>query len=115
MRYKIAKKYYRLRPEIYDCYQSMSATCQCLKDNVSLKFPTTHVDGTARIQIVENNSSLDKLLSILEPMGVEILANSSLNVSGDPNSFDLVDGLMVCSRTKLHYLLTDLGLLKRKT
>jgi len=115
MRYEIAKKYYKLRPEIYDCYKSMSATCKCLKDNISIKFPTTHVDGTARIQIVENNSSLDKLLSMLEPMGIEILANSSLNVSGEPTCFDLVDGLMVCSRTKLRYLLTDLGLLKRKT
>ena len=115
MRYEIAKKYYKLRPEIYDCYKSMSATCKCLKDNISLKFPTTHVDGTARIQIVENNSTLDKLLSILEPMGIEILANSSLNVSGDPTCFDLVDGLMVCSRTKLRYLLTDLGLFKRKS
>ena len=115
MRYEIAKKFYELRPEIYDCYKSMSATCKCLEDNVSLDFPTTHVDGTARIQIVENNSSLDKLLSILEPMGIEILANSSLNVSGDPTCFDLVDGLMVCSRTKLSYLLTDLGLIKRKT
>ncbi len=115
MRYEIAKKYYILRPEIIDCYKSMSATCKCLKDNVSLKFPTTHVDGTARIQIVENNSSLDKLFCKLEPLGIEILANSSLNVSGDPTCFDLVDGLMVCSRTKLRYLLTDLGLLKRKT
>ena len=115
MRYEIAKKYYKLRPEIIDCYKSMSATCKCLKDNVSLKFPTTHVDGTARIQIVENDSSLDKLFSKLEPLGIEILANSSLNVSGDPTCFDLVDGLMVCSRTKLRYLLTDLGLLKRKT
>ena len=115
MRYEIAKKYYKLRPEIIDCYKSMSATCKCLKDNVSLKFPTTHVDGTARIQIVENNSSLDKLFCKLEPLGIEILANSSLNVSGDPTCFDLVDGLMVCSRTKLRYLLTDLGLLKRKT
>ena len=114
MRYEIAKKYYKLRPEIYDCYKSMSATCKCLKNNISLEFATTHVDGTARIQIVETNSTLDKLLSILEPMGIEILANSSLNVSGDPTCFDLVDGLMVCSRTKLSYLLTDLGLLKRK-
>ena len=92
----------------------MSATCKCIKDNISLEFPTTHVDGTARIQIVENGSSLDKLLSKLEPMKIEILANSSLNVSGDPTCFDLIDGLMVCSRTPLRYLLTDLGLLKKK-
>ncbi len=115
MRYEVAKKHYKLRPEIFDCYKSMGATCECLQDNISLKFPTTHVDGTARIQIVENNSSLDKLFSMLEPFGIEILANSSLNVSGDPTCFDLVDGLMVCSRTKLRYLLTDLGLLERKT
>ena len=115
MRYEIAEKFYKLRPEIYDCYKSMSATCKCREDNISLGFPTTHVDGTARIQIIENNSSLDKLLTMLEPMGIEILANSSLNISGDPTCFDLIDGLMVCSRTKLRYLLTDLGLLKRKT
>ncbi len=115
MRYEIAEKYYKLRPEIYDCYKSMSATCKCLKDNVSSEFPTTHVDSTARIQIVEKNSYLYKLLSKLEPMGIEILANSSLNVSGDPTAFDLIDGLMVCLRTDLRYLLTDLGLLIRKT
>ena len=114
MRYEIAEKYYQLRPELYECYKSMSATCQCIKDNISLKFPTTHVDGTARIQIVENESSLDKLLSKLEPMKIEILANSSLNVSGDPTCFDLIDGLMVCSRTPLRYLLTDFGLLAKK-
>ena len=114
MKYEIAKKYYQLRPEIYDCYKSMSATCKCIKDNISLEFPTTHVDGTARIQIVENDSSLFKLLSKLEPMKIEILANSSLNVSGDPTCFDLIDGLMVCARTPLSYLLTDFGLLTKK-
>lgn len=114
MKFEIAKKYYQLRPEIYDCYKSMSATCKCLKDNIALEFPTTHVDGTARIQIVENESSLDKLLSILEPMKIEILANSSLNVSGDPTCSDLIDGLMVCARTPLRYLLTDFGLLSKK-
>ena len=114
MRYEVAKKYYLLRPELYDCYKSMSATCKCIEGNISLEFPTTHVDGTARIQIVENQSSLDKLFSKLEPMNIEILANSSLNVSGDPTCFDLIDGLMVCARTPLRYLLTDIGLLTKK-
>ena len=114
MRFEIAEKFYQLRPELYDCYKSMSATCKCIKDNISLEFPTTHVDGTARIQIVEKDSSLDKLLSKLETMNIEILANSSLNVSGDPTCFDLIDGLMVCARTPLRYLLTDFGLLTKK-
>ena len=114
MKYEIAKKYYQLRPELYECYKSMSATCKCIDDNISLEFPTTHVDGTARIQIVEKNSCLEKLLSKLEKFNIEILANSSLNVSGDPTCFDLIDGLMVCARTSLVYLLTDFGLLAKK-
>ena len=114
MRYETAKKYFELRPELLDCYKSMSATCKCIKGNISLKFPTTHVDGTARIQIIENDTTFDMLLSKLEPMGIEILANSSLNVSGDPTCFDLIDGLMVCMRTPLRYLLTDLGLIVKK-
>ncbi len=113
MRFEIAKKYYQLRPELSECYKSMSATCKCI-NNISLEFPTTHVDGTARIQIVDDESSLGKLLFKLEHMGVEILANSSLNVSGDPTCFDLIDGLLVCARSPLRYLLTDLGLLAKK-
>ena len=114
MRYDIAKKYYLLRPELHDCYKTMSATCKCIKGSISSEFPTTHVDGTARIQIVEKQSLLDKLLTKLEPMKIEILANSSFNVSGDPTCFDLIDGLMVCVRTPLRFLLTDIGLLAKK-
>ncbi len=109
-----ARKYYQLRDELMDSYRSMTATCFCLKDSISLNFPTTHVDGSARLQIVDKGSFLDALLLKLEPLEVEILANSSLNVSGDPTSFDLIDGLMVCSRTPLRYLLTHTLLLEYK-
>ena len=34
-----------------DCYLTMGATCKCKKDSIALGFPTTHVDGTARLQI----------------------------------------------------------------
>ena len=95
-----------------DCYSTMSATCKCKKGNLSLNFPTTHVDGTARLQIVEKGQFLYKLLDILENYQVEILANSSLNLSGDPTCFDLIDVLMVCARTPLKYLLTDFGLIQ---
>ena len=114
MKYETAEKYFELRPELNECYKSMSATCKCIEGNISLQFPTTHIDGTARIQIVENDTTFDMLFSKLENMGIEILANSSLNVSGDPTCFDLIDGLMVCERTPLRYLLTDFGLLTKK-
>ncbi len=114
MRIETAKKYYHLREELMQCYLSMSATAKCKPGSVSFSFPTTHVDGTARLQIVEGDNILNKLFAYLEPMGIDILANSSLNVSGDPTCFDLIDALMICSRRPLRYLLTDFGLLKVK-
>ena len=97
-----------------DCYSTMSATCKCKKDNLSLKFPTTHIDGTARLQIIEKGQFLYEMLDSLERFQVEILANSSLNLSGDPTCFDLIDVLMVCARTPLKYVLTDFGLIQSK-
>ena len=114
MKFEVAKKYYILREELIDCYSTMSATCKCKKDNLSLKFPTTHIDGTARLQIVEKGQFLYEMLDILENLQIEILANSSLNLSGDPTCFDLIDVLMVCARTPLKYVLTDFGLIQSK-
>ncbi len=112
MRVETAEKYYLLRKELIDSYYSMTATCKCRDDSGSLDFPTTHVDGTARLQIVEKGSVLDKIFNELETFDIDIMANSSLNLSGDPTCFDLIDGLMVCNITPLNYLLTDFGLLE---
>ena len=112
MKINAAEKYYELKTELYQSYFSMNATCNCLHPK-AINFPITHIDGTARIQIVENGSILYDLLEILQPKGIEILANSSLNLSGDPTCFDLIDGLMFCSLSPLEYLLTDIGLIKK--
>tara|TARA_B100000212_G_scaffold342516_1_gene330155 strand:- start:1944 stop:3689 length:1746 start_codon:yes stop_codon:yes gene_type:complete len=112
MKIEVAKKYYYLREELMDCYKSMSATCKCLDDNVSLSFPTTHVDGTARIQIADKGQLIFDLLTETEKYDIDILANSSLNLSGDPTCFDLIDALMISSRKPLKYILTDFGILE---
>ena len=52
------------------------------KDSISNTFPTTHIDKTARIQIVEKGTILNKILEIVKQYNIEILANSSLNLSG---------------------------------
>lgn len=114
MRVKTAFKYYELKKELMNCYLSMNATCKCKKNSPSNNFPTTHVDGTARIQIIEDTSILEQLFKALETYKIDILANSSLNISGDPTCFDLIDGLMVSSLNPLEYLWTDIGLLKKK-
>ncbi len=112
MKLSTAKKYYELRPELLGCYKYMNATCKCIDGSISNNFPTTHVDGTVRLQIIENDQILYKILTYLEKDNIDILANSSLNISGDPTSFDLIDGLMICSLRPLKYIFTDFGLLE---
>ncbi len=114
MKLHVANKYYHLRAELMDCYKSMSATCKCKENSPSLTFPTTHVDGTARLQILEEGQLLYEILTELEKYNIEILANSSLNLSGDPTCFDLIDALMVSARNPLKYILTDFALLESK-
>ena len=108
-----AKKYFILDEVLNQSYLSMTSTV-VLKENSPIKnYPIIHIDGTARLQIVEPDSTLDKLLLKLRKYDIEILANSSLNISGDPTCYDLIDGLMVCELSPLKYLLTDYGLLKK--
>lgn len=114
MKMKTARKYYKLEEALIESYQTMSSTCECLKDSNSLRFPVTHIDGTARLQIVEEGSFLFSLLSNLSQYDIDIIANSSLNISGDPTCYDFIDGLMVCTKTPLKFLLTDYGLLQKK-
>ena len=90
----------------------MSATCKCKENSEAETFPTTHVDKTARIQIVEEGQFLNELLNELKIYSIDILANSSLNLSGDPTSFDLIDTLMISSRSPLEYIVSDFGVLK---
>ena len=80
----------------------------------AIDFPTTHVDSTARLQIVLEGQFLFNILTELEKYKITILANSSFNLSGDPTCFDLIDALMVSARNPLEYILTDFGLLKSK-
>ena len=90
----------------------MSATCKCKEYSEAVAFPTTHIDKTARIQIVEEGQFLNELLNELKNYNIDILANSSLNLSGDPTSFDLIDTLMISSRSPLEYIVSDFGVLK---
>ena len=115
MKMETARKFYKINDALIKAYYSMSATCECLEDSDALDFPVTHVDGTARLQIAEEGSFIFSLLSKLSSYDIDILANSSLNVSGDPTCLDFFDGLLVGVNSKLKYLLTDYGLLEKKS
>ena len=112
MKLEAAKKYYLLKEELMNSYRYMGSTCRCKEGSISRDFPTTHVDKTARLQIVESGHFLDKLLDQLEIYNIDTLANSSLNLSGDPTCFDLIDALMISARNPLMYIITNFGLLE---
>ena len=112
MKFEVAKKYYVLKEELMESYRCMGSTCRCKEGSLSIDFPTTHVDKTARLQIVQSGHFLDKLLDELKDYNIDTLANSSLNLSGDPTCFDLIDSLMISARNPLMYIVTNFGLLE---
>ena len=114
LKFEAADKYYYLRKELMESYKTMSSTCKCKIGSKAIDFPTTHIDQTARLQIVEKGQILYDLLNALEKFNIDILANSSFNLSGDPTCFDLIDGLMVSALKPLNYIITDSGLLESK-
>jgi predicted NodU family carbamoyl transferase len=114
MTMETAKKYYNLDDRIIDLYYSMSATCSCKEGSGSISFPTTHFDGTARLQIVESSSLMHLLLEHLGAHGKYILANTSLNLSSDPIAYDLIDVMLVALRSNLLYILTEKNLYKKR-
>ena len=69
-----------------------------------------HVDGSARLQILEKDIS--PLYEILELAEDEILLNTSFNISGDPIVGDYFDCYVNMQRMGLEYLITDKGLYK---
>ena len=56
-----------------ECYKTMSATSKCKVKSNDEDFQTTHVDKTARIQIVEEGQFLNELLNELKNYSIDIL------------------------------------------
>ena len=68
--------------------------------------------GPSDYRSLKKDQFLYKLLTDLEKFNINILANSTLNLNGDPRYFDLIDTLMVSVRRPLNYILTDFALLE---
>jgi carbamoyltransferase len=68
-----------------------------------------HVDGSARLQIVDrNNDPLDGILTqFLLLTGIPVLINTSLNCGGDPIVLDVQDGILSIVRMGVNYLMID--------
>ena len=85
------------------------------KDNVLQDIKgVVHVDNTSRVQICEEDSLLGKLLMSLNKYKIQVIANTSFNISSDPMVYDKEDAFLAIERMGIKYLLTETGLYKRK-
>ena len=87
-----------------------------LKDKIDSLKATTHVDGSARVQVVKNESDGISLLlqEFFKITGVPVLLNTSFNVNAEPIVASAEDALQCFLLSGLDYLLLGDKLLAKK-
>ena len=73
-----------------------------------------HKDNTARVQLCDENHILGKILKKLKKKNIEVLANTSFNISSDPMVYSLEDDYLAIERMQIKYLLTENSIYKKK-
>lgn len=96
-----AAKYFEVNPRV--SYRHMTVACRVKKDYQEKYSCITHVDGTARLQTIEEEH--DPLLWHL--CGDGVLLNTSFNVSGRPILNKAVDALWVLDNTELDHVVIE--------
>ena len=88
-------------------FDYMLATCQ-VNDEYKSKLPAvTHIDGSARLQIISSSSNpflYGLIKQFGKKSGVDVLLNTSFNVRGEPIVDSLHDALSTFYRTDIDYL-----------
>jgi carbamoyltransferase len=95
----------------------MLRVCHVRQDKQAVIPAVTHVDGTARLQIVhkETNPRFHKLLKEFEKLsGVPVLLNTSFNVMGEPIVESPVDAIRCFFSSGLDYLVLGNYILSKK-
>lgn len=105
---KYAETLYELDPRLESLYRVMGAAVSVNKSSEAYNFPTTHVDKTARIQIADEGSLIDMIVTCSDSL--RVIANTSFNISSDPTIVRLLDSIVGISLMDIHYILTDSGL-----
>jgi carbamoyltransferase len=104
-----ANDLYSLDDRLMDSYKVMGATAMAKPSASNL--PTTHVDGSARIQIVEADSLIGAIINSPKA-DFKIVANTSFNFSSDPTVSNIESALLSLITMKVPYFLCDDGLFK---
>ena len=108
-------KYFFISDKIKKNLKWMGTLC-IAKENLKKEYESIiHVDGTCRTQIVnDDNFLINDLMKKMEMKGVDILVNTSFNISKDPVIFDLYDAFVNMKRMGIRFILMDDGLYEVK-
>lgn len=105
---KYADMLYELDPRLESLYKVMGAAVSVNRSSEAYDFPTTHIDKTARIQIADEGSLVDMIVTCSKSL--RVIANTSFNISSDPTIVRLLDSIVGISLMNVQYILTDSGL-----
>tara|TARA_S200000501_G_scaffold309055_1_gene298838 strand:+ start:3504 stop:5195 length:1692 start_codon:yes stop_codon:yes gene_type:complete len=109
------EKYFVIQNSIKKNLYSMGTLCEAKKDLKNEYDSIIHIDNTCRTQIIDNkNSYIFKLLKKLSENNINILVNTSFNISKDPMVFDLFDVYTNMRRMNIEYVVMNHGIFKVK-
>ncbi len=96
------KEYFHHKGQSFEAFEYMTITCDVREEVRSLIPAVTHIDGTARPQVIpENSKSMIKniLENYFKSTGIPVLVNTSLNMHEEPINGHLSDSIK-CLRLK---------------
>ena len=109
------EKFFITKDSVKKNLYSMGTLCEAkafLKNDYN---SIIHVDNTCRTQVIDNkNSFIFKLLKRLSDNNIDILVNTSFNISKDPMVFDLFDVYTNMRRMNIKYVIMNDGIFKIK-
>ena len=109
------KKYFSIHNSIEKNLYTMGTLCDA-NENLKKDYSSIiHNDNTCRTQIIDNNNSfIFKLLTKLSENNIDVLVNTSFNISKDPMVFDLFDVYINMRRMNIEYVAMNNGIFKIK-
>jgi len=109
------KKYFSIQNSIEKNLYTMGTLCEA-NENLKKDYSSIiHNDNTCRTQIIDNNNSfMFKLLTKLSENNIDVLVNTSFNISKDPMVFDLFDVYVNMRRMSIEYVVMNTGIFKVK-
>ena len=109
------EKYFFIKDSIKNNLYSMGTLCEAKEELKNDYISIIHTDNTCRTQVIDNNNSfIFKLLKKLAENNINIIVNTSFNISKDPMVFDLFDVYTNMRRMNIEYIIMNDGIFKAK-